>query len=274
MTALQMVRPAAPVAQASQPSRTQQVTTALANSRDKLEAPFRLAEEIYKIEQERPGGRRLSSYPPRPGTLYGAEIAREWRAVAPETNDLRARRDALLQAKTAPADPASARLTIGLLLSAFPNAGKEPKEEFFATMLHDVVDEGHGPYILAEACKRVRRKATFVPAVAEVLGECESVAYGLGMALDYAEKVVAMGEACDATLAADDKAAAEWTDDLWSAALAEYAGHVVRWGENRWNDRLGPRPGSPGCIAPVRLFEPAGVSPDVVAKGLTERDAA
>jgi hypothetical protein len=268
VTALQTVEPKAPSTDANRPSRAQQVTAALANTRDKLEAPFRLAEEIYKIEEAGPGGQfRLSLSPPTPGTMRGAEIAQQWRAFAPATDDLRARRDLLLKAKTTPADPASARLTIGLLLSAFPNAGKEPKDEFFATMLHDVVDEGHSPYILAEACKLVRRKAKFVPAVAEVLGECGSVSYKLGTAVDYAERLVAMGEACDAVVAAENLPAVEWSEALWTAALHEYAHHVI-WGDRFWPARLGPRPGQPGCMAPVHLFELVGLSPAKIAKGL------
>lgn len=228
---------------ASNPSRAAQVTRALANSRDKLEAPFRALPEVNRFAL------LFGSQPAlRPGSLAALQQAERFLAESPSYDEAAATREMLALAFNTPPDRDTARVTLGLLLSAYPNAGKEPREEYFATLLHDVVDEGVGPHVLAEACRKLRRETKFLPTIGEVIAACESAKSRLSNGVKTLDRQIELIEAADYIVSVHALPADEWPAEAWLEALHE-------WGRHRpWNEALGPEPGEAGCLVPADVI--------------------
>ena len=213
----------------------------LAHSRDVLEAPFRLVPEAINLMG-----------PLHPSDLWvtgspqAFSLASDWLARQQPREDIEAMRDALALALDAPPDRSITALALANMLEAFPNAGKETRETYFASLMHDVTDEGVGPYLLAEACKVTRRTAKFLPTVSEMLTAVASVRYPAKGALDRLASILTCLDRCEEIVAAH-AAPAEWSDAMWMDALLAWG----RDGLGIWADHLGPAPDQPGTIVPA-----------------------
>ena len=131
---------------------------------------------------------------------YGRK-AREWVDCAPPLAQLEARRALLKAAHEGVPDRNASRALIGLLLDSFP-AGRPPDFNRYAdAILHDVVDLGFSPQILARACQTVRRTSRFLPAVAEVIAACDEAKGELHLKLRVATLHVRKAEGATAALA-------------------------------------------------------------------------
>lgn len=230
-------------------SRVAQVTQALANTRDTLEAPFRLIPQGNAFARTFGHGAHILPKAGRSDSLRHAEC---WLDAAPSLDELRSRWEALTQALATPASRDLARVTLGLLLSAYPNTGREPKEEYFATLLHDIIDEGIGPHVLAEACRNLRRSTRFLPTVGEVLQACENARYRLRGGIEEIERQIRMSEAAHHVLSVHSRPPSEWPEDAWWEALMQW-GHSASPSHGVWNPALGPAPGEPGCLLPPEI---------------------
>lgn len=231
---------------AAKPTTAAKVTETLANARDKLEAPFKLIDDAYAV---RPADTQSLWETGNPEVLSCAE---RWLASAPDRSEVETLHTSLATAYHAPADRRAASMLLGLLLESYPNSGKETREGYFATLLHDVMDTGVGPYVLAEACKETRRKLRFLPTVSELLGRVGEITYRLRCAVEHLDAVLASFDRCEAIVAAHAAPPAEWPEDLWFDA-------VKAWGRCNtrvlWADRLGPPPGEPGCLVPAPVID-------------------
>lgn len=254
MTALQAVRANGARPANDQPSRTQQVVTALANSRDKLERPFRLIERLHQLIPSS-GGHGA----PRAGTRRAAVWAQQWLTDTGDLEEVEAIHGELVGSSQSPADMGSARITLGLLLSAYPNTGKEPKEEYFATLLHDVTDEGVNPFVLAEACRKVRRSMKFIPTVSELLEFCGIERRRLRDAIETARRIIDTREQCREVVRIHALPVTEWPDEIWDNALRDRLS--CRVGDDHpWDSSLlGPAPGQPGCHVPPAILARFGL---------------
>lgn len=260
------VQPAAP------PNRIDQVSRALANQRDKLEAPFRALDRIYRLADSPDhlegidravadamrAGLRLSDPFPRPGDFRALERSRELAASMPSGEELAEVRQMVLAGIETPPDASAARITLGLLLDAFPNAGREMKDGFFAALLHDVIDEGVSPHVLAETSRRIRREARFLPTIGEVLVQCASAKKGLEVGLTVVDRLIQMREACEACVDAFARPVDDWTREEWDAAAR--AAMQSQWKRDvAWPAHLGPEPGEPGCRMPADIVSLYGL---------------
>ncbi len=252
-----------PPAPAAPQSRAAAVGKALSNSRDRLESVFRNAEDLAKTDWQHlaiGSGLSLSlANPPKPGSHDGERQARGWLEGAPPSDFLRDHIEACEAALTTPIDPGHARLALGLLLDAFPNVGKEPREGYFATLLHEVTDGGVTPHTLAEACRHLRRGAKFLPTVSEVLAACDKAHWNLGHAKSAAERLLRLNEACALVLKAAATDPGQWPDDWWWEAVCDW--QRSKWDtERHWNPALGPQPGEVGCRVPAAILATAGIT--------------
>lgn len=257
MTALQQVTQRATRTENDHLNRTQQVAQALANSRDKLERPFRLIERLYEL-----GSRHMGYRAPLPGTQRAGVWAQQWLTDVGDLSEVEALHRELLAANDAPADRSSARITLGLLLSAYPNAGKEPKEEFFATLLHDVTDEGINPFVLAEACRRVRRTKTFIPTVSELLAVCENERRRLRDAAETARRFIEIRDDCMEVVRIHALPVTEWPEDVWANAVFDRVSCQVGDAHPWDKSLLGPAPGEPGCHVPPSIIARLNLRPE------------
>lgn len=254
-------------------SRGAQTEAALSRLSE-LERPFRLAEEIFgRMERKPPPGiapnvwrqmsaSRIDIRPPAPGNPLGLLAAKDWLENV-DADWLEASGQSISEALAAPHDRRTTRLTVGLMLSAFPSA-REVREEFMATLLHELAADGFSPSIIAETARLIRRKQTFLPAIGEVLATCEEAKAKLTRAADFATEALAMTYASRAAAAAFDDAPNGWTAEMWSQAVGAFAHD--RWATVEevprslasWPDCLGPRPNEPGCQAPRGVLESWG----------------
>jgi hypothetical protein len=69
-------------------------------------------------------------------------------------------------------DPIASRAMIGVLVDCFPNARPPNLEVYCSALLHDALSEGYSPFELARACRTIRRRSTFAPAIVELLAAC------------------------------------------------------------------------------------------------------
>lgn len=255
MTALQAVAPPSARPTTPQTSRTQQVVSALANSRDKLERPFRLIERLHELTPYSD----LSVGAPRAGAIRAGVWAEAWLARAGDLAEVEAIHGDLLDASESPADMGSARITLGLLLSAYPNTGKEPREEYFATLLHDITDEEVNPYVLAEACRKVRRSMKFIPTVSEMISACGIERRRLRDAVATARRIMDMRDHCREIVRIHALPVTDWPDEVWFEALRSRLSSRI--GDNHpWDSSLlGPAPGDVGCQVPPSVLAHFGL---------------
>lgn len=170
-------RPASPVAL---PTRSDQATVALSKSETNLEAPVAHASDLNgqirryagamlmcPVIDHRQAARFLELAPPR-------ELLQEARA---HTTPLAAMEP----------NPAATAVLLGLLLESFPNAGKETRQTYFATLAHEVNRDGFSPPVVAVAARKLRRTARFLPTVSEVIEACSDVRAEIATALNLAE---------------------------------------------------------------------------------------
>ena len=236
-----------PSARAVPPSKAMKAGDFLAHSRDVLEAPFRLIDAAHAIKGPLNRDEIHAAGDPR---VFAK--ASDWLARQQPRADIEAIHGSIARALAAPSDERLARLSLANLLEAYPNAGKETRETYFATLLHDVLDQGVGPFVLAEACKETRRNVRFLPTVSELLTIVTSVRYPARLAVDRLASVLDCFTRCEEIVSAHELSPSEWTDDLWWDAL-------LAWGSCDyaviWADRLGPPPGEPGCLVPSSVIE-------------------
>lgn len=262
--------PNKPAAKPQQQTRGQQVTTVLERSRDNLEAPFREGEKLARAVRDMPPGTPSPFALPLPGAGSHVDKACRWIAGGPSLAMARDLHAKLTAAAGASVNPDATRLQLGLLLDSFPNA-RDQREAYFATLGHDVIDEGHGPYVVAEACRVIRRRATFIPSIGEVLSECADQKNTLARYLALAEACLTMGEACALAVQVAETDPSEWQGEWWFNACQDWRAQRQTWGKERvaWPDYLGPAPNEPGNRVPVAVRElmgwPATVEPQAEA---------
>jgi hypothetical protein len=74
-----------------------------------------------------------------------------------------------------PVDPRRTRVMIGLMVDGFPNARPHNPEAYLETLVHEVVETGTRPHVVAVACRTVTRTAKWLPTPSEFLEVCGKV---------------------------------------------------------------------------------------------------
>lgn len=276
MNAPAITKPAAPavpaVAPAKPPSAREKVTTVLAQQRDRLETVFRQLEglSVKVINGTWPRhnvpdwlcqwvpryGERLSGEwhcAVRPGS-HDMAAASAWLEEAPSLESLEALKGAIREALDAPVNAKALAMSVGMLLDAYPQ-GRETRDVYYATLVHDIEDEGYGPHVLAEACRRLRRTQRFAPAVAETLEACREARGDLERGLATVDHLLVAVKGARAAREALAVLPAEWPADWWSVAVQDF-----RRDRRCWSDRLGPPPGEDGCKVPVGVLKQWGMA--------------
>lgn len=99
-------------------------------------------------------------------------------------------------------DRAATMLLVGMMLDAFPTAGREPRDGYYATLVHEIGVDTYGPSVVAVACRDLRRSARFLPTVQEVLEACEKVRDGINRSAATIDLALARQLEADALLSA------------------------------------------------------------------------
>ena len=159
-------RPAAPVAL---PTRSDQATVALNNSEVNLEAPVARACVLRCQLLRHPAGRMLMD------PVKDHRQAARFLELAPPLELLEEARDQIAPLAAMEPNPAASAVLLGLLLESFPNAGKETRQTYFATLAHEVNRDRFSPPVVAVAARKLRRIARFLPTVSEVIEACADV---------------------------------------------------------------------------------------------------
>lgn len=171
-------RPAAPVAV---PTRSDQAAVALSKSEANLEAPVARAIDLRA---------EFNRYPAAPMLrvpVTDHHQAARFLEIAPPRELLEEARDHTAPLAAMEANPAATAVLLGLLLESFPNAGKEARQTYFATLAHEVNRDGFSPPVVAVAARKLRRTARFLPTVSEVIEACADVRTEIGSTLYLAE---------------------------------------------------------------------------------------
>lgn len=181
---------------AGPPSRVQQVAAGLARSAEDFEAPYdRVRGSLRDMRAVLKSG--VSHY----GTISSRREAHLWREHAPPLSHLQRLAAEAQRLSSATPNVAVTQLLLGMMLDAFPNAGREAREGYFATLVHELVSDGYGPSVVAVACRHLRRSAKFLPTVSEVLAQCTEAQEHLASAKRIIEAALARTEEADAVLA-------------------------------------------------------------------------
>lgn len=98
----------------------------------------------------------------------------------PSLADLERLEQQVTDALDAPPEPRATKILVGLMIDAFASSRIGQAETFIEALVHDVVDEGHSPMVVASACQRLRREQKFLPTIAEVLDACDAAKRLLG----------------------------------------------------------------------------------------------
>lgn len=253
---------AAPPAKAHAPRPIDVTAELLARSRRLLEQPFRDLDTLFKVDAV---GCWRERFPvpdlPHPGQPTGR--AEAWLASLP-LDDLDAIHDRVAEAHEAEADRKETGASLGALLAAFPNQ-KEARESYFATMLHDLTDEGFGPHVVAEACRNVRRSSTFAPSIGEMFAACEKARERLRWGLRHIERIQEARGTIAQAQAVFEVPLGEWSPDWWAAAIHTFRSWYPTGSAGGWDTRLGPMPTEPGCRAPADLLRQWGYERRAVA---------
>ncbi len=171
-------RPASP---AALPTRSDQATVALSKSETNLEAPVARASDLRSQILRHPAGPMLMC----PVTEH--RQAARFLELAPPRELLEEARDHIAPLAAMEPNPAATAVLLGLLLESFPNAGKETRQTYFATLAHEVNRDGFSPPVVAVAARKLRRTARFLPTVSEVIEACSDVRAEIATALNLAE---------------------------------------------------------------------------------------
>lgn len=241
---------------AARPGDKMAVTQAtLERSRALLEQPFRDLDALFKVDSVGCWSERFP-VPDRPCPGQPTERAEAWLARLP-LDDLDAMHDRVAEAHDAEADRKETGACVGTLLAAYPSH-KEARPEYFATMVHDLTDEGFGPHVVAEACRAIRRSSTFAPSVGEMFAACEKMRGRLRGGLRHLEKIQQARLAIHEAQAVFAVPLEEWSPDWWAAALHHFRGWYPPGSAGSWDARLGPMPTEAGCRAPADLLRQWG----------------
>lgn len=270
MNAPAIIKPAVP-APAKPPSAREKVTTVLAQQRDRLETVFRSIEglSVKVVNGAWPRynvpdwlcrwmpryGEGLSGEwycPVRPGS-HDMAAAMAWLEEAPSLESLEALKGAIREALDAPVNAKALAMSVGMLLDAYPQ-GRETRDVYYATLVHDIQDEGYGPHVVAEACRRLRRTQRFAPAVAETLEACREARGDLERGLATVDHLLVAVKGAQAAREALSMPVAEWPDEWWSVAVQDY-----RRDRRCWSERLGPPPGADDCRVPAGVLKQWGI---------------
>lgn len=241
-------------APAGQPDKLAITTATLDRSRRLLEQPFRDLDALFQTDAVG-CWRERRPIPDLPYPGQPTARAEAWLATLPD--DLDEMRDRIAAATEAEADRKETGACVGTLLAAYPSH-KEARPEYFATMVHDLTDEGFGPHVVAEACRSIRRSSTFAPSVGEMFAACEKARGRLRTGLRYVERAQEAKAAIETCRAAFDVPRERWPAEWWGAALSHFRGWYPSGSAGSWDDRLGPQPGQEGCVVPPDLLRQWG----------------
>jgi hypothetical protein len=92
--------------------------------------------------------------------------------VAPHLADLDTQLAAVSDAIAGEPDATASRAMIGILVDCFPNSRPPNIEAYCSALLFDALNIGYSPFELARACRTIRRKSKFAPAISELLEAC------------------------------------------------------------------------------------------------------
>ncbi len=179
-------------------SRVQKVSASLERSAAVLEEPFARVRGVLV-------GQGVLGWMKGGGNLYSSmsseDRARSWVEVCPTRAAATAIHAEAVRLNEARTDMDTTRLLIGLMLDAFPTAGRETRDGYFATLVHEIATDGHSPTVVAVACRRLRRTLRFPPTVAEMLDECSKVRAELARSIEITAAVVARATDAERLLA-------------------------------------------------------------------------
>ncbi len=140
-------------------------------------------DQVATLDREYPRWRiELYSRPAwRPHTVGERDRSVErWQAVLdalPPMERLESVYRDYVKALTDPPAPDMARIVVGLMIDAFPNARPHQPETYFETLLHELGNSTYSPQFVAVGCAELVRSNTFLPTVAEVLSSCYQVRF-------------------------------------------------------------------------------------------------
>lgn len=164
---------------AALPTRSDQATVALSKSETNLEAPVARASDLRSQILRHPAELTCPVTEHRQAARY--------LELAPPLELLEEARDHIAPLAATEPNPAATAVLLGLLLESFPNAGKETRQTYFATLAHEVNRDGFSPPVVAVAARKLRRTARFLPTVSEVIEACDDVRAEISAALNLAE---------------------------------------------------------------------------------------
>lgn len=158
-------RPAAPL---THPTRSDQASIALSKSEANLEAPVAHASDLNGQIRRYTGAMLMCP-------VIDHRHAARFLELAPPRGLLEKARAHTAPLAAMEPNPAATAVLLGLLLESFPNAGKEARQTYFATLAHEVNRDGFSPPVVAVAARKLRRTVRFLPTVSEVIEACADV---------------------------------------------------------------------------------------------------
>lgn len=124
------------------------------------------------------------------------QTARDIAESGPSRRNLEAYLDRVSPALVAEPDQRTTRYMLGLLVSAYPNGRPPDLDAYCETLLHDAMNLGFNPYVVASACRSLRRTCTFLPSVAEFVKAGEAARAELFAGKTVGKRLLAIVDVC------------------------------------------------------------------------------
>ncbi|MBQ0822112.1 hypothetical protein KBI52_18130 [Microvirga sp. HBU67558] len=116
---------------------------------------------------------------------FGKYLAR-----IPTLSEMAEAKIALAEALDCPFDRNLTRLSVSVMLSAYPAGRPADPEAYFELMLIDLEEAGIQPAAIVAACQHLRRTSKFLPSISEVLEACRTKLDQYRTHLRAAEKAI------------------------------------------------------------------------------------
>ncbi|GJD64419.1 hypothetical protein [Methylobacterium frigidaeris] len=118
---------------------------------------------------------------------YALKVLRDAVARFPAPHELAMAAEALSGAIQAPPDRAVVQTAIALMLDARTRLPPNP-QAYIEALTYDLTDMGFPPAAVVAGCQRVRREATFMPEIAEVVAACREASNRYRLQAHHAER--------------------------------------------------------------------------------------